>query len=367
MDTEESILHALDDELLALTKKVTLLKYLTPTNLVAEREKFLQQEGNYDPQFSYNFPKEEEIHSRIQELENMQNKYFGNKTYKNPISKLLSDKLEENITTAQLLLAYSKQDFVNIEKYNILLYWSFDPEILQQAEEILQSYQEPKSALRWEILTGDEIQHYILDYMQRKDITGVEIIPSEQSTAKFVIAFGQSICRLFYSPKMKIRKYTLEADLIHELWVHYTRYMNGKKTGRNILTFGTKNYLTDEEGLALYHVCAYKKTIYPAFQKTWIYQKYLLLQYGQSKSFREMAKYIQDKQRSKNLTTIFTMVMRCKQGIQDTSLHAPWTIFLKNKLYADGYHRILHWIEQGNDVGKLFRGKITIEDLAYLD
>ena len=66
---------------------------------------------------------------------------------------------------------------------------------------------------------------------------------------------------------MKVRKHDLEADLIHELGVHYQRYKNGKATGRHILTFGTKKYLTTEEGLALYRVCAYKRTIYPAFQK----------------------------------------------------------------------------------------------------
>lgn len=364
---EKQILHEVDDHLLQVTKKINLLKYLTPTNIDEERERFVQMKGQYDPQFVYNFPSEKEIVSRIQELHDLQQRYFDGKTYENTIAIVLANKIKENILTAHLLLAYSKQDVVNIEKYNALLYWPFDETMLKQAKKIVQDYQEPKAETRWEILTGNDIQQYILEYLRKHHITDVTLVQTKQQLSKFIISFGKNGCRLYYSPQMKVRTYTLEADLIHELWVHHTRYLNGKKTGWNIFTFWTKNYLTDEEGLALYHVCAYKKTIYPAFQKTWIYQKYLLLQYGQSKSFREMAKYIQDKQRSKNLTTIFTMVMRCKQGIQDTSLHAPWTIFLKNKLYADGYHRILHWIEQGNDVGKLFRGKITIEDLAYLD
>jgi hypothetical protein len=364
--TEEQILHEVDDTLLLLTKKLNLLKYLTPTNVLTERERFVERKGNYDPQFNYNFPKEEEITWWIQGLEHMKIEYFNTKTYENPISKLLLDKIEENILIAKLVLAYSEQDFSNIEKYNEQLFGSFDQKILQQAEEILQSYQEPKAELRWDMLTGNEIQQYVLDYLQTHHIDGVEIVPVWQLAAKFAITFGKGGCRLSYVPTMKIRQYALEADLIHELWVHYTRYLNGKATGWNILTFWTKNYLTDEEGLAIYQVCAYKKTRYPAFQKTGSYEKYLLLHYGQGKSFREMATYIQERRRSKNLTTIFTMVMRCKLGIQDTSSRTAGNGFLKNKLYTDGFHRITDRIAQWHHIDELLQAKIGIDDLSYI-
>jgi hypothetical protein len=124
------------------------LKYLTPINLSEEREHFIEKKGEYDPQFSYNFPDKEDINSRIQELHDMQKKYFDEKIYENSIGKLLSDKIEENILIANLLLAYSKQDFSTIAKYNTLLFGEFDPEILEQAETILQSYQEPKPDIR---------------------------------------------------------------------------------------------------------------------------------------------------------------------------------------------------------------------------
>lgn len=363
--TEEQILHEVDDRLLLLTKKLNLLKYLTPTNIATERERFVEMKGNYDPQFSYNFPKEEEIRLRIQELEDMKKAYFDGKTYTNKIAKLLLDKIEENILIAKLLLAYSKQDFINIGIYNTLLYWSFDPKILQQAEEILQSYQEPKAELRWDILTGNEIQQYILDYLQKHAITDVKVIPNTQSATKFAISFGKNICYLSYSPQMKMRKHILAADLIHEMDTHYTRYANGKKTWRNILTFWTQQYLTDEEGLALYNVYEYYKTLYPAFQKIWIYQKYLLLHYSQWASFREVATYIHDKKRTKNLATMFTMIFRCKQGIQDTSVKNQGNIFLKNKLYADGYHHMLKRAAVWNDINSLLQAKIKTDDLPY--
>lgn len=122
MISEESFLHRLDDELIILTQKLNLLKYLIPTNVLTERERFVEMKGNYDPQFSYNFPKEEEIHSWIQALEDMKKTYFDGKIYTNKIARLLLDKVEENILIARLLLAYNQQDFVSIGRYNILLY-----------------------------------------------------------------------------------------------------------------------------------------------------------------------------------------------------------------------------------------------------
>ena len=366
MHTETSILHKIDDELLLLTKKLNILKYLTPNNIASERERFVEMKGNYDPQFSYNFPKEEDIYAWVQELKGIKKDYFETKKYKNPISILLSDKINELLDIAHLLLAYSKQDFPTIEKYNTLLYWTFDETILQQAENLLQSYQEPKAEIRWSILTGNEIQQYILDYIQTHHLPDVEVVPVWQLSAKFAITFGKDTCRLSYLSTLKIRQHELEADLIHELWVHHTRYINGKQTGRHILTFWTKNYLTDEEGLAIYRVCEYKKTVYPAFQKIGIYQKYLLLHYGQGTSFREMVKYIQERHRSKNLATIFTMVMRCTLGIQDTSSTTPGNGFLKNKLYADGFHHIVNRISQWHTVDELLQAKLWIRDLPYI-
>lgn len=364
--TEEQILHKIDDQLLALTKKLNLLKYLTPTNIAIERERFVELQGNYDPQFSYNFPKEEDIHTWIQELEEMKKTYFDEKIYTHNIAKLLLDKIEGNLLSAHLLLAYSQQDFVNIQKYNTLLYWAFDPNILQQAEKMVQSYQEAKPETRWDILTGNEIQQYILDYLKTHNITDVEVVPVWQLSAKFAITFGKETCRLSYLSTIHIRQHELAADLAHELWVHYTRYTNGKQTGWNILTFWTKQYLTDEEGLAIYQVCEYKKMFYPAFQKIGIYQKYLLLHYGQGKSFSEMTTYIQERHRSKNLTTIFIMIMRCKLGIQDTSSRTADNIFLKNKLYADGFHRIIDRMTQWHNIDELLQAKLWIDDLLYV-
>ncbi|MEI8092316.1 MAG: hypothetical protein WCG98_09410 [bacterium] len=145
---EEQLLHEIDDKVLIFTKHLNLLKYLTPSNLVQERTHFIEAQGEYNPQFTYNFPEEKDIISRIQALHDLQISYFENKTYSNPISKLLSDKIEEHILTAELLLAYCRQDFARIAIYNTALFGEFDPVILQQAEQMVHTYHEPQADLR---------------------------------------------------------------------------------------------------------------------------------------------------------------------------------------------------------------------------
>lgn len=366
MDQEETLLHTLDEELLVLTKNINLQKYLMPTNLVTEREKFLAMKGTYDPQFMYAFPAEQEMQGRLQELQDMKHKYFELEIYTHPIAQLLKEKIEENIIKAQLLLAYSKQDFANIKKYNTLLFWDFDPELMKKSEAIIQSYHEPKPETRWRMLNNEEIQQYILQYMKDNTITDIQLNPIEQSTAKFMLFMWKDRCRLVFSDHLHLREYELMGDLIHEFGVHYTRYLAGKKSGRKILMHGTAGYLLDEEWLAIRSVCQYKKNIFPDFQKINIYKKYLTLATSDSKSFSQITQELMQKQRVKNLSHAFIMTTRIKEGIQDTGVKESWTSFLHNKLYAEGYEKISTWTWLHDISTLLSAGKIKAEDLPKI-
>lgn len=60
--TEEQVLHEVDEQLLQLTKKINLLKYLTPTNVAEERNRFVEAQGEYNPQFIYHPIDEDTLH-----------------------------------------------------------------------------------------------------------------------------------------------------------------------------------------------------------------------------------------------------------------------------------------------------------------
>lgn len=119
---EKNILHVIDDRLIEIAKNIYLQKFITPTNLVQECERFIQNKGKYNPQFTYDFPQEAKILAILEELCTMKQKYFGAMTYTLNIAYLLQEKLKETIQKTQLLLAYIRQDFAAIDHYNTLLF-----------------------------------------------------------------------------------------------------------------------------------------------------------------------------------------------------------------------------------------------------
>lgn len=81
-------------------------------------------------------------------------------------------------------------------------------------------------------------------------------------------------CKLNISPKIQLNKAQLQALLAHEVDIHLTRYLNGKKSGWNIFSSGTAYYLRDEEGLAVWSAM---QVLPEGEENLAIYKKYYLL------------------------------------------------------------------------------------------
>jgi len=363
---EKEQLHIVDDSLIDIAKKTYLQKILTPTNLLEECAIFIQKNGQYNPQFTYNFPKEEELLAIIQALHDMNNKFFEGKTYTLTIHHLFKEQIDENIYKAQLLVAYIHQDFPTIEKYNTLLFWTFSDEIIAKSEHIQQTYKEPDPTIRWKKLTNEEIISSIEDYLKQENISAIQLKLIPFSMNKFLITFGEKHCHLIFSKNLQTREQNLHSNLIHEIQVHYKRYVNGKKSEWKILAYGTSHYFADEEGLALYDMYEYKRKQYPDFEKKSIYDKYILLYYSQWKSFVDIANHIQTLWITSNLKKIFTIAATMKRWIQDTWKQTVGNIFIKNKIYAEGLDNVTKWIAEWNNKELLYQWKIKIEDLPYV-
>jgi hypothetical protein len=134
---EEIILKNIDQELIDTARVINLQKFLTPVNLQEEGKIFVQKDGNYDPQFAYKFPEEEDIFGVIKKLEALEKRYFDSNTYTHPMAKLLEDKLKEDINKAYLLIAYIRQDRDQANHYNKILFGDFDKTLLKKAEDII--------------------------------------------------------------------------------------------------------------------------------------------------------------------------------------------------------------------------------------
>jgi hypothetical protein len=94
---------------------------LKPINYIEEWDKFLQNNGKYNPKFKYNWPDDDVIQSLIKSLISLQDE-LNQKKYDTSFTKLFLNKIEELLYRANLINAYKKKDYKNILLYNEKLY-----------------------------------------------------------------------------------------------------------------------------------------------------------------------------------------------------------------------------------------------------
>jgi len=370
---EEIILKKIDDELINIAKKINLQKFLSPVNLEEECDIFVWKNGNYDPQFVYEFPQEQIISKIIDRLKYIKKEYFDGRKYQNFIAKFLEEKTQEDLNKAELLKSYIKQDRNEISRRNKILFGEFDENLLKKSEHIIQTYKDPDSKVRWKFLNHEEVLNYVKDYIGRKWINDIEIKVVPFANTRFLITFSEKKCNLIFSKNFQTREHELMANMIHEIDVHYTRFANGKKSWWKILTYGTADYIKYEEGLAIHEVWKYKRNFYPAFEQKWIYEKYLLLNYSNWKSFSQISEHIKsiklmknDPEFSRTGRAIFNAISRIKQWIQDTGVKKIWNNYIRNKIFLEWFGVVWKWLEDWGNRELLLMWKIKPQDLPYL-
>lgn len=362
IDQQRMLLKEIDDLLWDVQKHTSLILKLQATNWAEQLDIFLQKQWNYAPQFRYNFPDPDLLSQILTQLKDIKHSHIDTQSYSLPCAKLFADKIQEKIREAELILAYIKQDFANIKRLNTLLYGAFDKELLDEAEHVLLSYQEPPAQTRWKKLSTPEIIATLEKYMSEHQITDIKIKPMAFFPMKFMLMYQKSWCLLAFPEHLVTREHTLMANIIHEIEVHHQRYVNAKKTWRNLLSYGTASYQKDEEWFAMYQAYRYLCSISPDFHKTSMYEKYHIMWHAQGKSYQDMCDELKHFSPKMSLVSLFKKITRLYMGIQDTAATgAP--LFLYNKMYLDGFSKIQKRHQEWNDLQTLFIGKIKIEDI----
>jgi len=129
---EMAELHTIDQKIEKLSKRLNLSARLRPVNYFSELDKFITLHGAYNPIFAYKWPVEEKLLQTKDEIMKLQ---AQTNKLKSPFAKLFLEKLEELELRRNLILAYSKQDFDNIELYNKKIFGEFDKELLKISKE----------------------------------------------------------------------------------------------------------------------------------------------------------------------------------------------------------------------------------------
>jgi len=358
---EKNRLHAIDDEISRISKKLILSSILKPVNYIEEWDKFLQNNGKYNPKFKYNRPDDETLQSVVKNLILLQDE-LNQKKYNANFTKLFLNKIEELLYRANLINAYKKKDYKNILLYNEKLYWKIDNKILQISKDKIFENGNSKMFDLWKILTINEVKEKIENYLTKKWIEGVDIVVSMAHLTRISVLFGKK-------PRIKISGYIpfqekeLDSILAHEIDTHLARYINWSHTMRKIFKEWTWFYLTDEEWLAIFNE---KKNLPSGYEKYSNYKMYFLISEAQKYSFEKLVNLALFFYPNKNLETIFKTILKIKKWIEDTSIISEWAVYFKEKVYLDWYMKINDWVEKWNSIEWMYNGKIKLEDLDFI-
>ena len=356
---ETTELHIIDQKIEKISKRLNLSARLRPINYFSELDKFITLHGKYNPVFKYKRPEEQKLIQTKDEIVKLQEQLNKLKSW---FAKLFINKLEELELRRNLILAYSKQDFENIAAYNRKLFGEFDNELLKLSKEKVLDRNEfgyDKNILG-ESLKLSEIEKIIEKYLIEKKIYGVDIVFSYDTLSRISVIMGKQI-RISISKSAVFREEWLRATLAHEIDTHLVRYLNGIKSGRNIFKSWTGNYSFDEEGLAIWNG---NKVLPDDYEKISLYKKYVVTNELQKFSFSKAVEFVKFIYPDRSLEWIFKTVIRSKKWIIHTE--TTWVWYFKDKIYLDGFTKVKQWIDTGNTPEKMYKWKIKIEDLEYI-
>lgn len=357
---ETAQLHLIDDKVEKLSKRLNLTARLRPVNYFGELDRFISEKWNYNPVFDYKFPSLQLQDKWASELYAFRDQL--SKSYlKSPFLQLFKEKLEELDHRTKLLKAYTNQDFSFIEKENIALFWSFDPELLKISKEKLFAAWAKNKENR-SPLSSQQVREYIEKYLTERGIFWVEIVESSTTFSRMSISIWKT-AKINISKNIRFTENELKLILAHEVDIHLTRYLNGLKSGRNIFKSWTAYYLKDEEWLAVWNA---RQLVDDEEESLALYRKYYLLEEWKHLSFSKIADLIHFLDPEKTLERRFKAALRIKKWIISTDNQTNTYLWLKDKVYLDGYKKIEGLKLGVESLKKLKKGKVKVEDQNFI-
>ena len=312
---------------------------ITPTNLEEEKKLFFKTK-NYNPVFEYNEMNEitRMYFNIIQNLSPLKNK--------SSVDKILNAKQREIKLKFKLSSSIGKDSFTNL---SIRAYGKPSEHLIKEATKILKlPYKKTKRSFYSSDETISELKTKFKDLGIRK----WKVIKTDLSNSASVNCETR---QLKLKKRERMSKKFVERLKVHEIETHALRYENGRQQCFKILKYGFPNYISTEEGLAVYSEEKHgvlSKSILRNYAGR-VLAIHFALQLSFDKTYKKLLKYF-----DKN--TAFKLTVRAKRGLKDTSKPGAFT---KDIIYLKGYLEVKKFA-QNNNLTQLYVGKIGIKDIS---
>jgi len=336
-------LERIDSELADMDADIKLLSHLRPINLKEERTKFLV-DPNYNPQFEYAelaFDPNN-LYTRLKRLEYPDS----------PIGLLWKKKADEIHRKIQLLEARGSLSFT--EK-SILLYGAPDDllveEALNQIRSMPEKFPEPKK-----VFNSQEAKEIFEKAIQDNGLKGWRVKIKEDLVSDAIAGKENTI---FIREGAKFSQDRIKGTVAHEIETHVFTAMNGSAQPYKIFQRGLADYLTTEEGLAVYN--QEKTESSETVKKYWPASSVIGIDMAIRGSFADVYGVVL--KNGFDAERAWKVALKAKRGMTDTSQPGAFT---KDFVYYKGYKMIQEFVNDGGDLKDLYYGKINLEDLGIV-
>lgn len=332
--------HSIDERLCEMDRKTKLIYHLRPINIGEEEQKFSHRNGEYNPVFLY--PEIEfdanDLRDRLQYI----------KTDNSPLGKIFDNKKREILGKIDLLSARGNEELFT--QKSIELYFRPTIDIFNKAEKEIETISFDK--YEDSDIEVAEVKERFEKVFKKYDLEDWKVTLKDDMVADCSV---NKRGRLFLKSGVKFSEKRIENLILHEIETHILTAENGKYQPYEIFRQGTANYLTTQEGLAIYNQETFKTDDSVGARGI---HSFLAVYWALHYSFSEVCERLRAVGLSEERA--FQTALKVKRGLSDTV--APGA-FTKNCVYYLGYLRIQEFAQNGGDLKSLYIGKISLEEL----
>ncbi|MBL7055973.1 DUF1704 domain-containing protein [Candidatus Woesearchaeota archaeon] len=339
MDSERKRLRELDKTIFNVSKDLSL-NLINPSNSEAEKKKFFR-DPKHEPFFRY-----DKLKVGLKKLFEV---LASLKFKESVMDTLFKDKAVELANFINLIHSRGTPKFT---QHSIKIYGKPDKELIDRSKTLIavspsQIYQSPRMLSSKEALKEfREAMKFFGDGWEIKEeniVANAMVVPEKR--------------QLLIKKDTPFSLKQVKRFIAHEIYGHVLRAQIGLFQPYRIFSIGLAKYDETEEGLALY------KERVAGLLDSRILKGYagrvLAIDIALNSGFRDTYLFLR---KFYSREKAWTLTVRVKRGLGDTSLHGAFT---KDLIYLKGYFGVLNFLEH-NSLKSLHYGKVSVLNAPYM-
>lgn len=344
---QKTDLRAVDRLLSQLDRDLLLLKHIKPLNLEEELER-LHQDALYNPTFTYS-----EISTDLEDAAKRIEKAIRDSS---PLGVLLEKKRKELLKRIALLGARGRNEEFTEASYN--LFGKPTKSLIAQASAMIADrsacdLQPPEKQL----LTAQQALPHFEEKLKNYSLHDWSVSVRQKLVARITVGAN----KVYLRADALFSEEDIASLIAHEIETHVLTSENGDHQPYELLRRGCAGYLDTQEGLAIYNE---RNSLSPYAEKRFNPPRNILgLEYSLGHSLAQTRLYLESELGYKSEHALQQSISM-KRGLGDTSESGGFT---KSLVYFRGVSAIEEFVENGEDIKRLYIGKVALQDLETIE